>query len=362
MSYSPSPPPNAPTPAPAAGKPVAITGPLSIGDLLDRVFRFLRARFGLLVLTAGVILVPIGLISTLITGQFMTGYLELVQFSTRSTDISDNELASVLGQIGGFLGGLSFVALLTMLGSSVINLATTYHVERFLHGASSTLGEGLRAAFRRFWPMVGMQLVQAVVIILVTTVVAVLVAAVFFFAIFVFGMLGAVAVESGTSDRTNVFLMILIVIAVIIAYVVFLVLVLAPIAYLTARWVAAGPAIILEDRGPIESLRRSWALSKGHVWRCIGYVVLLTLFSSLVIGLPLSTAQQVAVIFMPNQFALVAIIGTLAGYLASILYQPIYATGVALLYYDLRVRAEAYDVVLRVAALEAEVAQDAPPA
>jgi hypothetical protein len=347
---------------PPAKKPVAITGPLSIGDLLDRVFRFLRARFGILVLTAGIVLVPIGLVSALLTGQFMTGYLELIQFSTSTTEISDSQLMDLFGDVAGFMGGILVVTALTTIGTSVISLATTYHVERFLHGTPSTLGEGMQAAFRRFLAMLGMQLAQAVVIGAATLLVMLLLGIVFFGAIFVFGMIGAVAVESGTSDTTNVILMILLVVGVVIAYVVFLVLALAPAAYLAARWVAAAPAIILENLGPIAALKRSWGLTKGHIWRCIGYVVLLTLFSSLVIGLPLSTAQQFAMMFMPSRFALIAILGTVAGYLASILYQPIYASGVAMLYYDLRVRGEAYDVALRVAELEAEVAQDAPAA
>ena len=45
--------------------------PLSLGDLLDRTFRVYRARFGVLTLTAAVLLVPVGLITGALTGQFM---------------------------------------------------------------------------------------------------------------------------------------------------------------------------------------------------------------------------------------------------------------------------------------------------
>ena len=58
---------------------------------------------------------------------------------------------------------------------------------------------------------------------------------------------------------------------------------------------------------------------------------------------------------------LIMIMSTVAGYLLNLIYQPFYATGVVMYYYDLRVRAEAYDVALRVEALEAELAPDAPP-
>jgi hypothetical protein len=72
--------------------------------------------------------------------------------------------------------------------------------------------------------------------------------------------------------------------------------------------------------------------------------------------------QQIAVILMPSQLALITVISTSVSYLLNLFYQPFYATGIVLFYYDLRVRAEAYDVALRVAALEAELAPDAPPA
>jgi hypothetical protein len=353
----PSLPPTAPKPP---QKAVAITGPLSTGDLMDRVFLFLRARFAVLMLTAGVILVPIGALSALLTGNFMTGYWELLQFSVTPGSVSESELVDLFSNAATAFAGLLLFGFLTMLGANIITLATVYHVERFLQSEASTLGAGLRAALRRFWPMLGMQIVQALVIGLATLVILLVIGIILFLVIVVFGLLSA-----GTFDADmgalGIFLAIMVVIAVVVGYVAFIILAFAPTAYFSARWVAAAPAIMLERLGPVAALRRSWGLTQGNIWRCIGFVLLLTLFSSLVIGLPLAVAQQIAVILVPSQITLIAMISTIGGYLASILYRPIYATGVAMLYYDLRVRREAYDVALRVTALEAEVAQDAPP-
>ena len=343
-------------------KPVAITGPLSLGDLLDRAFRFLRARFVVLALTAGCVLVPIGIVSALVTGQYMTNVMDLLEFSTTATDMTDGQVASVVGGMAGFMGSVFLIFALTAVGNSFITLATTHHVERFLHGGTATVGEGLRTALGRFWALVGMQIVQGAAIGAATAAVALVVMLIFLFIVMVFGFAGALAVEAGTGDTTNVLLMIVFVVMLIVLYVALLILMVAPAAYLSARWAAAAPAVLLERLGPVTALKRSWGLSRGHMWRCLGYVVLLTLFSSLVIGIPLSMTQQVALLLMPGQMMLVAIVGTAAGYIANVLYQPIYASGIAMLYYDLRVRGEAYDVALRVAELEAEVAQDVPPA
>jgi membrane-anchored glycerophosphoryl diester phosphodiesterase (GDPDase) len=140
------------------------------------------------------------------------------------------------------------------------------------------------------------------------------------------------------------------------------VLMLAPAVIFMGRWLAAAPSLLVEELGPVTALQRSWALTKGRMWRGILYVVLLTLFSSIVIGLPVGLTQWVAMMLAPSQVALILIFSTVASYILNLFYQPFYATGTVLFYYDLRVRAEAYDVALRVAALEAEVAPDAPPA
>ncbi|MEZ4663215.1 MAG: hypothetical protein R2911_37185 [Caldilineaceae bacterium] len=48
--------------------------------------------------------------------------------------------------------------------------------------------------------------------------------------------------------------------------------------YFWCRWLVATPCLIGEQLGPVATLRRSWRLSKGHVWRAIGYGILLYMF------------------------------------------------------------------------------------
>jgi hypothetical protein len=152
------------------------------------------------------------------------------------------------------------------------------------------------------------------------------------------------------------------VIVMLIGYLILIVLLVAPMVLLMGRWIAAGPSLMLEKLGPLASLQRSWTLTKGRMWRAILYVVLLSLFSFIVIGLPVSMVQWITMIAAPSHLATIAIVSTVVSYALNLFYQPFYATGVVLFYYDLRVRAEAYDVELRVSALEAELAPDAPPA
>ena len=43
-----------------------LSGPMSVGDLLDRAFRLYRARFGVFLLTAAIFLGPVGVISAVV--------------------------------------------------------------------------------------------------------------------------------------------------------------------------------------------------------------------------------------------------------------------------------------------------------
>jgi hypothetical protein len=352
-----TPPITPPVPGPLSG-PSAITGPLTIAELLDRTFRALRARFGLLMLSAAIVMVPLGLLTAIFTGRFMTGYFDLMQFALDSSATSPPAFEEFFGPFLGYLGGILLVSLLNVLGTTLVSLITIYHIHHFLHGASTTVQEGFRVALRRFLPTIWMQIVRIFVIGLVTAVILVMIGIVFTVIALIFG--GAMSTLG--NDTAGVIMVVGLVILFLVGYLIMIILMLAPSAYFTARWVAAAPILLIENLGPIQSLQRSWGLTKGRLWRCILYVVLLTLLSTLVIGLPLGLTQQIAMLVAPSQIMTIFVISTVSGYLLNLFYQPFFATGIVMLYYDLRVRAEAYDVTLRVAALEAELAQGVPVA
>jgi hypothetical protein len=338
--------------------PVKITGPLSIADLLDRTFRALRARFGVLVLSAAIVMVPMGLLAALLTGRFMTGYFDLLELAALPPDAAQPELEAFFGEFAGYFGVLILLLLFNLLGTVLVNLMSIYHIDHFLHGSPSTVGEGLRVALRRFLPMIEMRFLYLMAVGTATAVIAFVAALLFVLVAVVFG--GAMA--GFGNENANAILIVGFVLLFIVGYLVLILLMLAPILYFTARWVAAGPSLLIEGLGPVKALGRSWTLTKGRLWRCILFVVLLSIFSAVVISLPLAVTQQVAMILLPSQLDLILVLSTVASYLLNLLYQPFYATGIVMLYYDLRVRAEAYDVALRVAALEDELAKDATAA
>ena len=114
--------------------------------------------------------------------------------------------------------------------------------------------------------------------------------------------------------------------------------------YLLARWLVAEVALMADGTGPLESLGRSWNLSRDFVLRTAGYLALL----SIVMGL------FGALIGALVEFAVAAVVPAVdqswkiglnysVWKLLSIITTPFYISAIVLYYFDLRVRKERYD-------------------
>jgi hypothetical protein len=111
-----------------------------------------------------------------------------------------------------------------------------------------------------------------------------------------------------------------------------------PGVYVMLRTFAIIPVVVLEERSAGDSFRRSWDLARGEVWKI--FVTLLLAW----------------LIFIVLYFVLVAVAGLLASrnerasslmvaILLALVY-PITGTVSTLLYYDIRVRREGFDLEL----------------
>jgi len=114
--------------------------------------------------------------------------------------------------------------------------------------------------------------------------------------------------------------------------------------WLFVRWIVAIPALLAEDVGPVSALDRSWTLTRNHWWRLFGILVLIYLLTSVISGAlgVFSFPVAVAVPFIPP-FVRGAIILTVET-VASAVVQPALFLCLTLLYFDLRIRHEHYDL------------------
>jgi hypothetical protein len=112
------------------------------------------------------------------------------------------------------------------------------------------------------------------------------------------------------------------------------------------RLLLSTQAIVLEGHGPLEGLKRSWRLVGQSFWRTLGIVVLVFVFAyiiSLIVQLPALAVLALTGAMFSN-ITLYQTINVLVAYLVMILILPLQFTIFTLLYYDLRVRKEGYDM------------------
>jgi len=122
------------------------------------------------------------------------------------------------------------------------------------------------------------------------------------------------------------------------------------------RYALAIACCVVEDVGVVTSLKRSASLSKGSRFRVfIIYIVFVILAA--VAGAALGGLAGAAGALIPNIPARLILV-YIAGFIAGALTGPLATIGIALVYYDERVRKEAFDLQLMMASLDSP----APPA
>lgn len=108
------------------------------------------------------------------------------------------------------------------------------------------------------------------------------------------------------------------------------------------------PVIVLEHRNALEALQRAWDLARRRIWWLIGFMLLLGVFGQLVV-----TGPAVLSVFIINSMVGSSIDATTStliqqviGLLLNLIYLPLQLTCVTLLYFDVRVRTEGFDLAV----------------
>jgi hypothetical protein len=116
--------------------------------------------------------------------------------------------------------------------------------------------------------------------------------------------------------------------------------------FLSVRWSLSMPALVLERRGPIAALGRSWSLVGGFWWKCFGTLLvayLLLIVVSIAFGAVLG--GLLAALSSVDSF-----LGVLLQQAVNVILQvftlPLFAAVTVVLYVDLRVRKEGFDLAL----------------
>jgi hypothetical protein len=293
-----------------------------VGELLDSAFTLYRRNFRLLVAVTAVVQVPLALFSYL--AYQLTGFSSA---ATRITQLNNGgpltaqqlaDLRSPLLTL--FAVSMAVLLVQLLLVQPVATAAMTRAVGDVYLDKPTSLAGVYGAVGRRLGAVVGV----ASVLLLVGVGLAVGSSLILVVAVLAIGQSGAA-------------FLVLVIPAVLFAAVV-----------VYTRWLFAAPVVILEQLGPVQALRRSWALVRGSTGRVFGITLLVGIITGI---LSAAVSALLSVVTQAGDENLRLILSQLATLLVDVLVQPISFIVVVLLYYDLRIRREAFDIEMLAASL-----------
>jgi hypothetical protein len=126
------------------------------------------------------------------------------------------------------------------------------------------------------------------------------------------------------------------------------ILLVIPGIYVACRLLVSVPAALIEQRGPRDSLTRSWELTRDFAGRAFMMFLLffaIALAANLLFVTPFSIGIATA-LKNPSALWFWMVLSQIGARAAAILTQPILLIATAIFYYDLRVRKEAFDLQL----------------
>lgn len=309
--------------------------PLTLPELLDRAFGLYRRHLWLFI---GIMAVPsvfaVAISVLLESMKYATG----VGAPAAAGAAPDPTQAAAVAAV--FAIGMLVAASVYMIVYTVALGATTLAVSEIYLGRGAAIGMVYRQMSGHAWRLLRLLLITGIRAIgvifggmLLTTVVA-----------------GVSAALTGTP-----------VLAIAITLVGGAVT-LAIAGFMAVRWGVAVPALVLEEHGARASIRRSIELTRGRRWRVLLLVVCATVITYAVMALfqgPFLIGAAMVGAHTSTGFAL-TLVGTVLGAIATTFTAPIMIIGLALLYYDARIRDEGLDLQLMMTALDATPAGAEP--
>ena len=294
--------------------------PRGVGELVDAAFQIYRKHWWTLVKTAGLFLLPFGLISSVLQaliGSNMTSNLNGFTYQTGGLSAAYSQMFS------GLLPSLTLymaVIVLQLIAYMINDAAMTKQAADVCLGETPTTGSAWRAVRARLGTVLGASLLSNLIIYGV-------------------GIVTCCCLGLGA-----------------LVFFVFLALVM--------------PAVMLESASAGKSIGRSFSLVQKGFWHACGVLVvlyLILLIPTFLISLTLQMLVSGSSLFSPTPFTARAISDTaqaliyFASILVGVILAPLQGIGKTLIYLDLRVRHEGYDLERAMLSLaEATVDADVP--
>jgi hypothetical protein len=279
--------------------------PLNLGELLDRIVRLYRQNFLTFIGIVAIVQVPVILIQLLFSltswGRAAQGGFDPTFSTGRSTEA-----------LGGSLVNILIAILSLILVQGIGTAAMTRAIANNYMGRKTGITEAYRQIGDVWLPLIGALLLSGLVVI----------------ALFVWWIVPCVGWITG------------------LGILMFFSFVVVPLI---------APIVVLERQSAASSIRRAWDLVRRRFWWVLGFGLILSLFIQLLVIGPsaLLGLLQIGISdpFNPSSvsdsnYVISVVLQSLITMVTTLIFVPLRSTGYTLLYFDLRVRYEGFDLAM----------------
>jgi hypothetical protein len=256
--------------------------PLSLGEILDVSIKICVAHWRTLLKAVLVVVVPVQIVSTILTADYTVSSFD---FSSSKT----NE--QTLDELNQYLGGLAISSLLQLCAVLFATAACFRAIAQAYLGETTDWRSSLSFA---------LHLAPSLLLLTVLYVLGVVLGTAFF---------------------------------------------IGPGIWLYVAWAFAMPALLVEGLRGRKALRRSFELVKGRWWRTFGVIAVGFILAG-IISTVVQAAFLIGIVVGADNDVLVLVLTTIAGIVGLAVSTPFQAALLTVLYFDLRVRKEGFDLEL----------------
>ncbi len=256
--------------------------PLRVGEILDVAIRVYRQKFSTMVKAVAVVVVPVQVLNVLVRLSLPS--------STTTTDSTTGTVRFNGSAFATTMAGLLVLLVASVMSSTLAQAACFKTVGDTYLGTDSDWRASLRFGFSKFWRLLGL--------------------------IVLHGLLLVIAFAAC----------------------------IVPGIWLYAAWSVAVPVLLIEGTGGFKALTRSFNLVKGRWWPVAGTLLVANVLAMFVSGIFGFVLVPVAI--AGGNHTVAAVLSGITGAIGSLITTPFIAAVVTVLYFDLRVRKEGFDLQL----------------
>ncbi|MDQ3704134.1 MAG: DUF975 family protein [Chloroflexota bacterium] len=302
--------------------------PRSVPEIIDQAFRLYRRYFLTFLAITAVVFVPANLAVQLLNVALQGNNVALQRSTLPGSSLDTSEslnqsLILLFVLFFAFMGLAILAALMQYLSQGALTSAVAdSHLDRPV-----SFGRAYRTMLKHVGPLlgtIGMQILIGIGIFLPTIVVFVL-------AIAAMAAGGESGIGAGFMFVCFAFLLMLV---SLLFY-----------AYIFVRLSVIIPALMVENLGPVQAVRRSWQLVQGYWWRTLALMLVLGILGAVISAGPAYLVTALVTIFTGTfDPVLTTAITAIISVITEAFFIPLSLTCYTLYYFDLRVRKEGFDL------------------